>query len=159
MKERRRQAEEKRTTVERRSARGARGRDLPASSVRAFLLHSSCPSFGCFHGRHLVGSFTPGRRAERARARKREREQKGEKRSDSKRERGEESGEEGGRSREEEKEGWQKRGREKEEEEGRRGVRRHVRLAVQPTTEATSAGARGFRRSLCVSGVPEGESA
>lgn len=48
------------------------GGNLPASSVRAFL-HPSCPSFGCFHGRHLVGSFTPGRRAARARARERER--------------------------------------------------------------------------------------
>ena len=38
--------------------------NLPTSSVRSFL-HPSCPSFGCFHGRHLVGSFTPGRRAAR----------------------------------------------------------------------------------------------
>ena len=38
--------------------------NLPAGSVRGFL-HPSCPSFGCFHGRHLVGSFTPGRRAAR----------------------------------------------------------------------------------------------
>lgn len=42
------------------------GGNLPASLVRAFL-HPSCPSFGCFHGRHLVGSFTPGRRAARER--------------------------------------------------------------------------------------------
>lgn len=41
---------------------GGGRRNLPASLVRAFL-HPSCPSFGCFHGRHLVGSFTPGRRA------------------------------------------------------------------------------------------------
>ncbi|KOX72394.1 hypothetical protein WN51_01493 [Melipona quadrifasciata] len=38
--------------------------NVPAGSVRGFL-HPSCPSFGCFHGRHLVGSFTPGRRAAR----------------------------------------------------------------------------------------------
>lgn len=50
---------------------------LPASSVRAFL-HPSCPSFGCFHGRHLVGSFTPGRRAA-AGARTRREEKKREK--------------------------------------------------------------------------------
>lgn len=47
------------------------GGNLPASSVRAFL-HPSCPSFGCFHGRHLVGSFTPGRRAAREQEKEKE---------------------------------------------------------------------------------------
>lgn len=56
--------------------KGGEGREnLPASLVRAFL-HPSCPSFGCFHGRHLVGSFTPGRRAARERERVREGERK-----------------------------------------------------------------------------------
>jgi len=77
---------------------GGKGGNLPASSVRAFL-HPSCPSFGCFHGRHLVGSFTPGRRAarkwEREREREREREKEREKTRESKREKENDSEESG----------------------------------------------------------------
>lgn len=53
----------RRAEMEGRGGGGGKG-NLPASLVRAFL-HPSCPSFGCFHGRHLVGSFTPGRRVAR----------------------------------------------------------------------------------------------
>jgi len=118
-----------------RSVHPCRGRGegyLPASSVRlrAFL-HPSWPSFGCFHGRHLVGSFTPGRRAARARARAGAR-TRGERKRETNCERDEDGGRGGGgglvetRGREKEEEEEEE---EEEEYERGRGARRHVRLA------------------------------
>jgi len=124
--------------------RGRRGY-LPASSVRAFL-HPSCPSFGCFHGRHLVGSFTPGRRAARGSKnaqRERERERREKERSTPRgtRRNRREGGRGGGGGLVE------TRGREKEEEEEEGGRRKSTNgeegsdgTYGSPTTEATSAG-------------------
>lgn len=59
------ESERKKRVSRRRWRRRRRHSPRPLASVRAS--RSLCPSFGCFHGRHLVGSFTPrGARARKS---------------------------------------------------------------------------------------------